>query len=475
MTTVIKIGNTDGTYLDILGGTLQVKSASWAPASAGPSGTYKHDLFGSQFTFERYGTVTETMELVGVATAADIRTALTTLSQLAEQCRRWHSDPLEDNAVWLYWQADSESAARRALLYAITIQFASTPGLNPLLDKSGIHIRLTLTRHPLWEIEATSTLTQAGISTLGGKWVASTTATGTAPRRLQSTTIRYEYSAALARVWLGIRPPYEGNTSFVPLWELEEGVMGTDAAVATEAGVSPVGSVADNKVSVSFATVATNAERVSITPARVTGITDAEHMKGRYVVLCRCKVSSGTVALEMRVGYSGATAANLAPLAPVYISNTSYRLIELGEAQFPPAGWRTANGADVSVACAYTQLSIFAERISGSGTLSLDALVLIPATHYVKLEGASIWYDVGDSTPYDGYILTHENDITEVIGNVNADPSSTVAAVEHSAREWYFPMDGGIIVMAGEGDSAHVMDETVTLSLVAHTRWTNFS
>lgn len=120
----------------------------------------------------------------------------------------------------------------------------------------------------------------------------------------------------------------------------------------------------------------------------------------------------------------------------VDISNTSYKLIPLGEVNIPPVGYRAATvsyGLE-QYSLSYNDIVISAERLSGTGYLYLDVLVMMPADAllYAKVTGlASNDRVVAYTFPDDKQRVIRAN-------------SSLVMQdlAEHALTEWRMPYMG---------------------------------
>lgn len=477
MTAIFQITNESETdSYDLLSSYVSLARSGWFTPTPTVSAKYTHSMFGVVADIQHYNQVIESVQLQGQGSQAHLASALGALDRFQETARAWHSDPLQKESVWLKVQSEGETEPRRSLIYGLTVrqQDKSAVGSTSLLDKEFVSARLGITRHPLWESASPFTISASGLSTLGGTWSIPSTLFhyGTAPGRVSDLSIRHVESLGLARVWMGIRPGVALVPTFDPLWELEDGTPGTDAAVADDANASPYASSSSNMIQASFATTTTNAKRASINVYDVIA-SGPEDMVGHYIVLCRTKVASGmTVAMQVRSGYAGADDSSFIQAEQVYVDNTSWQLIELGEVQVPPAGWRAASYNEYTVG--YTQLQIWAELIEGSGNLDLDCLVFIPSTYYTKIDNAAVWTDPSGPSYYDAHVYTHENDLIEAQGNVNSYPSYAQANLDLQSRDWYYPTQGGVLVVAGEEDTVHTLNDDVTLGMTIYRRWLGY-
>lgn len=462
--------------IDLLNGTLKLVGGSWNTRSPQPEGKFKPQGLGTSFEFQQFGTITETLDLVGVDTSSNLRAATYAIERLLERCRRWHLNPLYQESVWLEWAAEGETA-KRSLIYTGALSLNSSLRSNPLIDSGVLRARLALTRHPLWETSTGIFPDPGTVSTLGGTlWLTPATAS-TAPQRigaLQLTGIA-ALAAPLSKVWLGLRNYYDGATYFNPVWECELGTLGTDAALATHTSANPTAE-ANNYVSVSFATVATDAKRLSIYTLQNSAV-PADQV-GHYMVLARCRVGAGTtVALTMRTGMYPDTDDNHVPNAPAYVTNTEWHYEELGRVQIPLSGLR-ANWSDWGGSASYTQLQLWAERLDGTGILDLDCLVLIPTDSYAHVEGCNIDYLYHPVLPslYPLILRTSENDQVSAVAYLSAQSDAGgPVTVKAETENWYVQPGGGVLVVAGESATGHTLGESIYVTPYLYPRWLGLS
>lgn len=451
--------------VDFMTGPLMLRAGTWQTRAPAPAGDYKNAGYGPQFTFKQFDQVVETLDLVGYDTSENLREAVNALEYMLELARLWHADPLQYYPVWFTVAAAGEDV-RRCLVYGGAVQVLSTLATSPFLSDGtgGITVRLTLTRHPFWEtpdIETVDTGVVAlyPLSLTGGGVNYNLEYPTLAPARLAMVRF-YAPTAALDRIWLGIGEAYTGlEANFNALWECEDGSLGTDAETADDAGAS-----GGSYVSVPFTTPEL-ALRLTITPAQAMDVPEA--CVGKYLILCRCKVAAGvTAGLTLYQGQSATTGIPVAET--VYVENTDWRLIELGEFTLPPEGWKDA-GPDLGYFLSQIRLQIWAELLAGSGSLALDSLILMPARHMVKLTRPTNY----DSNTYPVAVLTRADDVQIGYGYVSdALPGSPFETV---FRDFYFPASSGMLVIAAEQNAAHDLAATCQIELSIYARYPTYT
>lgn len=448
------ISQSAGTAVNLLSTDWQLREGSWKTRTAPMRYSYTYATpYGAQGTFEQFEPVTETMDLVSTTAASEylVRQRFRKISNALEKARQWHTDSLLTESWWLYWNCNSEDL-RRSLILNGSIEILNDTGISPMLENYRALLRLTVVRHPFWEPVGSTTIQNSGMNALGGdnSW---SSIDGDAPARISLSQIWSPSGGPMDKVWIGVREEYDGYSNFNPTWECEDGTNGTDASDAIDGTASD-----GNKVAISFSTQTSLYERMSINVYQVAtanGHSSYTHFKGHYLVLCRCKVSSGTIGLEMRMGYTGSSTVTRYPM--IYLENTSWQLVELGTIKIPPAG--TRGNFDLNT----SEISLWAERIDGSGTLDLDALVLIPSRHMVRIENAAI-----QSGAQGAYLIVHEDDSSSGLG-YGASYTDTVLDIDPIG--WYLPTDNGMVVVAGTRTAGQSLTDQLSAWFLYYPRW----
>jgi hypothetical protein len=441
---------------------MKLQAHSFRTRTAPMEGNYSYGTFGAQQNFDHFGVVTETIPLFGNAASTAITERLNDIEHMLERARKHHDDPVMFMPVWLEWQTGGELGTKRALVYEGSLQFGTSIGNDAFIGNNQLIATLVLTRHPFWESSSISAAYPDPPYSLeaDGDFFVISNINGLAPARIDETGINSTNNRAnpITNVWLGIRPEHNGTDDFDPSWELRYGTMGTDAEVTT----------GTNYVTVDFSGTETPlTERVGITVEQAlnegnpsTGI-NFSHMAGRYLVLCRCYVgASTTVGLQMRHGYSGSAAQ---PGNEIFIENTSYELVELGEVQIPTS--RLGYGGGLNPFIRQMEIQLWAERVDGSGSLFLDELILIPSRHFVYVEGIEASSVAGAS------VATRPNDTVLSYGRTTDDVDLMPVP---APTNWYLPPNNSILVVAAQRASSHVRTDILAISLQFYPRWYSY-
>lgn len=196
---------------------------------------------------------------------------------------------------------------------------------------------------------------------------------------------------------------------------------------------------------------------------------NADEYHGSYMVLGRCIVDSGTVQLRLDVAPASFASGRSHQCQAVYITNTTWKLVELGNITLPLSGTR-ASGGDESAQ--YDELQIYAAQISGTSVLQIDQLILIPSQHYAKVSGSATQYISGaDNRPVCFY--TFENDENAVTIESGGSSSSITLASLEGKNGLMWPYGGGVVVIAGQRSTLHSLTDTLDLYMEIYPRWHN--
>jgi len=423
------------------------------------SGTFKFRDWQSRQAGNRK---TETLQLVAGGLDSAIVAAENTLADLLYEAKKFHEDPHRHLSVWMTSGTNAETPGRRTLLYRgeLVPQLVKNISGQMLSARGGAFYQLVLERHPAWESISFESASASNVSSLGGK-VTLVDEGGNLDGRIRALNLTGRSGAGgpMDKLWVGLRPAYKGSANFVAKWECEAGTNFTDAADTADASDS-----GGSKVRVSFATTATMAKRLAMDLG--TFVTTSTHALGRYLVLLRGSVTSGVCSVQMRTGLQGST--NFAPHKAVYVSNTADHLIELGEISIPPFDYRSPVELDSTVLDNF-QIQLWAERVSGAGSLDLDCIVLLPSEHFVFMSGAALQFSAFNRFIS---IFTFEDERKlplEYLGN------TPVSNLEYAHNNWAFPQGGGILIFAADRAAAQVVTDAIDLDYKMYPRWQNYT
>lgn len=458
MAVVHRIANSDGTITyNFLTAVLKIKADDWTTS------------------IDSEGRTVESMILVGKDTDANIIAAAQTIAELQESVKLFSESPFNYYSIWYEYSATAETA-KRALIYDIQFKPVPRSVYGPTLGKGGSFYSLVITHSSKWEDRTFTSAWGIGggtFSCLGGT-VTLAAIKGSLPARLSQFVIgRYAGSGVAAdpitRLWTGIRPTRYGVSSFVPKWELEDGTAVEDTAGAIETGASIVGLAPANCMECDFATKTGLYRRVLISIDDVIADTNYNHFIGSYLVLLRYKLSAaGTVGVQMRTGF-----VDNAPFAPheeKYVTSTAWRYVELGEISIPPFSVRSDSGA---LHIQSFEIGILAERLSGTPSIFLDCLILIPSEHIATATGSDVYFDATPDPDESGIAnyYSYEDGETSAVGLFSVGAAVSVnVTLDYTFRNWEIPIDGGLFVMAGEQEALQDLDDVVSASMYYYPR-----
>lgn len=323
---------------------------------------------------------TITLELQGSSTD-DLASMVQDIDEKIRQVQWWIDNPgVERYQVWLRVQVDEESSPRQAQI--ISIQPADRVNVFSTVDTSEYHIteyQIGIERTPFWEhpYPYPSTTAITALSSCGGIAEMSETINGDVPARIAVMDPTPNGAAQFGEYWIGFKSNRFGNPAkFEPVWSLSDSIyLDTDTSSTADATA-----VNGNKLVCTFGTDETLTQR-TITRINEVVASSSEHadQRGSYAVLLRAKMSDTNSIACVRMLYSFADTLRI--LNPIYrarqtitspINSGYWMLYPMGTAVIP--SMRLSPGIEISTAAICLQ----AERISGSGNLELDCLVLIP-------------------------------------------------------------------------------------------------
>lgn len=390
----------------------------------------------------------EVFPLKSKAVEGTIRSELNTLDKLVENARKYTSNALESNTVWINFMSPTETA-KRAVVYEITYTMRSAGRMGPLLVTSGAFVDVSV-RHGPWETTAstfTATLTASGKSS-GCDGVYASTATNTVRGRISSLS----FVSSMTEFWFGLRDARLGTATFEPFWECE---LGTEGFGTIETSVA---NARGGKVARCTAPSGTPFLNLTV---RWSNVGSGDDIAGDYLVLMR--LSSNNTAAKFRISCtsSGADTNLGADIGEVYWScpTTSYFCnVPIGRVTFPLGPNR---GGVLSAALSNQAINVYVTRVAGSGSdyLDMDTIILIPLDHFVYINNATGTVSV--KTMEDGSIavLTGGGSVLPV-----------------TAINWNFPV-GTFAWVFASNIAAGVANDTGTvtsMSMTGYSRYQSF-
>lgn len=414
------------------------------------------------------------------AEAATIRTAVNDLRQFLNAAMEYVADPIADDSLYFRWQTNGEEA-KRSLVYSYTLEPLDNNVEDIHLDSDAARYLLSLTLTASFEERLAQEATITNINTCGGVWRLSATiqggeVTGRIPVLKVSPR---NTSNDLEKMWIGIRPLRNGvgaagtNFYFNPVLEFSTQYSLGVTGVTNETSES--NTVSAQHMEDDFS----GGEDLAFKFSYNLGSSAGAYI-GRYLVLLRCKIISGTGVCLARVSTSYSSPEYSKPVAlgvTQYLTNTSWRFIEMGEIELP--GGRGHSSLDLQS----LRINLETGRVSGTAVLGVDCFVLIPSDHYITWSGAA--FGNSGSPDTDAWIMTHPDNSVEgyVVG-----PSTGFLAfaegqsydyAEIGGRNWGYPhqrpqFDGGVLVLAAQRSTNQTVTDNIDLEIEVKRRWQTY-
>lgn len=455
---------TDGTTtIDLINGPFMLADAGWEAESSDE-------------------VVWDTITCLVRGTADEIRAEQNRIDKLAIQAQRYFYDIKENTAVLLKVAGEGEDA-KQVVVIDIRAKYHSDSNMTPLLVANAADgdtlqmVTLAVLHTPYFEpdLDLVSYSAQAvgNVSDLGGTWEIGD-AGGTLDQRIASFVISDDSSPSYEhnKFWIGIRRLRYGTADFQPVWEVEAASEGTDTTGGIDATASSGFSATCN-----FGTTTTLAERLQFLVEQFSTGQPAD-MIGEYLVLGRVKLSSAATEVHIQLKQGHLAYGTLTQVAgDTYLSAvtdsnlTNWNLVELGHIQIPTTGNRESI-ANEATGLSWFGLSLLAERMSASGSLVIDCLVLIPTDYYFTATDCRVGAGIDELQ-----LIT--SNLNEQIALGSTPNSGALGGVRHysvnfSFNNWFYPADGGILVIAGQKTAQHDLSQTLDLSIELCPRWPLF-
>lgn len=391
------------------------------------------------------GRVWETYKLLGVGTQESIRSAMLDLERLLEIARMAQRSLTRKTVVNITWASEGETN-KSAMVYDGRLKIEGGPGwMDGLLKVGATKITLAIQRG-VWEAALQEEIDVAtDIDQLGGMYdVFTSDDISSLGHRIKRMSI-YRVAgsgSAMTKMWCGVRPKNNGVSGFIALWECESGTNSTDATDVYDATASGT-----NKVRVSFATVTTLSKRFTITWDQIAG-SNYNHLAGEYLILARIKpdASSTQGRVQLRAGV-GLTAVESNVIGEVYVDgsvSTAWQIFELGRVAIPPLGNRSLY--DYTEVFKEFTLAVYAERLSASGNIDFDCLVLMPCQHMAYVE--NIYLSATNSAVV---LFTTKEGIQFAQGWTNLPSTGDPVDARYVFHDFYVPYGGGRLVFCFDG------------------------
>ena len=371
----------------------------------------------------------------------------------------WHETAVERYGIWLRTQLENEASARQALITKARGKLGSSVFNPPVSPGSFLReYQLALERTPWWESIVHNTAL-VPLNCTGGlaDYSYPIVVAGTVPARIARTSfLGVSGSGPLYEFWLGFRSDRFGDrANLATVWDLGTGATGSND---TTTDIDDATAYNDYRAQCTFGTAT---ELIRIQKSLHNATTDYEDQRGSYTVLLRAKVDAGTTChVRLKDGFLFTSA--IRAQQRVEITATDWFLHPLGTVDIPPS-----HGILSADFLRQYGFEIYASRTAGSGDLHMDCLILVPrAEGFLHVTGAAVTYSLGDLRPatvtmtadgkMDGW--SYQNNLPRATLTVEPD-------------KYALPVGDGAVVVAGQRETEHDLDDGVNLSLSFYRRW----
>lgn len=450
---------------------------------------FYHDLLASNRMRAVVGSWRETTQgdrvivtctLAKAGTMSSIRSAVKGLRRFMNMALEYAGDNSSVYSVWFRWQTTGESA-KRALVLGYSLEPLDHEVDDIHLESGAGRYLFSFTRAAAYEEPDSETATTTDVSASGGGWWPSTITVGDIPGRIVALRVSPRgITNDLYKMWVGWRPLRHGLDGFDPALDFNTtnslGVTGVTNNTSEAANTLNGQYMRDD-----FSGGEDMAFKFSSNFDHVQSYQIKEFI-GSYIVLLRCKIVSGSGVCQARVSSSFASPDYAKPIAlgaTQYITNTEWRLIEMGEIELP--GGRVHNMIDIQS----LRVNLETGRVSGTAVLGVDALILIPSKHFVTWNQATFGNSANPDTA--AWIITHPDN--SVGGYVAGSPVGsadkevrTYDFAEIGGRNWAFPITyagtgavGGQLIIAAERETVHDITDSVGIIVEVRPRWQSYN
>lgn len=393
----------------------------------------------------------------------DLATKLQNLAAKIVEIQQHVEDTPTQQSVWLKVQLTDESNPRMAFISEAEVDLGDSlmgPPVSPGDFLSSC--RLALVRGH-WERDATVVATSDDVDSVGGSDDYATVV-GDIPARLRILRFKGDVTGGgpLHEFWMGFRTSRLGTpANFVPVWECEDGALGNDATIdsASEVNTASPGGGVGKFVEVDFATETGLVNRLTVEVEDVT--TDYGDQRGKFVVLLRTKVDAATVCrIRLLDGFSAST--DWRVQSRVVVSNTAWHMQALGSVTVPPT-----RGFPVTGNLRKYALRLEAERVSGSGSLKFDCLLLVPASEgFIHVTGGEVQYVGGDTRNAEVRFFPD----SAVSGNAWAG-GYPVSTLDIETRQYGLPVGSGTLFLVAQRQAQSVLADYCNIEMRYVPRW----
>lgn len=418
--------------------------------------------------------VTETFELWAQGTPATLRLWSRALSDMLRRALAYKGDRFNPSPVWYVENIEGEG-----LKYSLVTDYAFDVVNEGLANRGFTHgigrWNLVITRRMGFERPRTDSFElmivkdKEDVSASAGKWYTKPDFDypGDLDGRIEQISFKYGVNQ-LATVYAGFRPIRDETWTygdFVGWIECEGGIAGNGTAAGADPDKTASGTGA---MITNFATAPTKTIIGRMALKASDFAADSDIYVGSYKVLVRGRLDTpgSEIGLRMLIRYgSNANSPHISSSYVTYKYNhADYTLIEMGEMTLPPHPFKR-NAADKGLGDFYIVFQ--AEKITLEPKFYWDAVAIIPAEHFVKIELPDPANAPNTSSTY---VYTDEDGAqwSAVIDDGDIVQQPTV-----NAKNWVYPRRQGLLVVAAlEGTNrVHSLGRTMDIEMRINPRF----
>lgn len=313
------------------------------------------------------------------------------------QAAEYWADPTAITPIWLTCKLADETTARRALVKSMHLELNNTMGglydAGPVLE-DGRAATIIIERHPYWERDSGQTMPQEALVTGlvqsydytdAGAAVAAHDIVGDVGARIEKLFFGPNSADSIARLWAGIRSASKHGTlaNFITTWECEDGANnGNESGIAdtVDATASDGNMVRITETDLDWDQSTNGNVFYEVLEIELKDVSANESDNyGTFLWLLRAKVSAGEWRVYARYGFSGMPDDDRIYGQVISITSTSWNIYETDIQNVPIRNLQAATPAQAADTYdQYFAIQIWAQRVSGAGTLDLDCLHPIP-------------------------------------------------------------------------------------------------
>lgn len=337
------------------------------------------------------GTITRSFSFrVTASTNALARTAVNDFIAALRLALTWAEDESETVSYFLKEAADGETAVRSLILN----WDATARGDGSAIDayqtmNTVLYIDVALTLQDHREEAAQTILSEASPTAkyAVGASVVLYGSEATTKSRVSMDITSTLSGSLMRKLWVGMKKTTAAGLDFQPIWYFDYASQLNNGTAET----TIAGSYGTNIVKTSTFSTTTMLNRVEL------GIFDqynslgvfaaTEEAAGRYVVLIRYKVDSGTGSILVRAGVANSDGAPVSyNEARLVDGSGNWRFLNAGVIQFPATNARAEGVPVAGSRVAAGLLYIDAQRLSGTSTIVFDTVTMVPYDHYMEVD-----------------------------------------------------------------------------------------